>query len=414
MKSMIAALLILGIPQEDPAEWVRKLGDDLIEVRDQAVEKLLRLGEAARESVTKAAASGDPEIRARAEAILKTLDVYRDLRGFLAPPTRITLSGEMTLEEAARDIERQSGQKISGAPWPQGKFKVDLKEVPFWKALDSVCAASGARKPSITSTAIRLEGDRYSPGFSSLEGPFCLRLSNAERSREIRFQGRSEERALSFSIQLGWERSIVPLRSYLDVKVAEDDRGFNLIPGFLEAENRVSAGGAFSAEEPKPVYCDQYHLQTKSPPDDKAKVLRTLSGFVVLWVRGAPGDVELAIPAGDEETKETIRVLDSKLQPGKEVKVTLSQARKSGTTYSATLGFEGVDPRMLKWNTQLYYAVDQKGRKYPAYAHPYGGKNTLQFSGLPEDAVFSKVVIRLPKRVVHLEIPFTLKDIPVN
>ncbi len=414
MKTLLATLLLLGLPQEDPAELVRKLGDDLIEVRDQATEKLLRIGEPAREALNKAALSSDPEVRSRSEAILKTLDVYREVRGFLAPPTRITLSGEMTLEDAAREIERQSGQRIVGAPWPGGKFKVDIKDAPFWRALEDVCAASGTRTPSITPMAIRLDGVRYTPGFSSVDGPFCLRVTSAQRSRQIRFQGRTEEETLSLGLLLGWERSIVPLRSYIDVKVADDDLGFSLIPGFLEAESRVSAGGAISAEEPKPVYCEGFHLGTGSPPKDKAKVLKTLSGTVVLWVRGAPGDLELAIAAEGGETKETIRVLDLKLAPVHDVKVTLSHARRSDTQFNAALSFEGVDPRMLKWNTHLYYVVDQKGRKYPVFAHAFRDRYTFSITDMPEDAVPSRLVIRLPKRVVRLEIPFALKDIPVN
>ena len=416
MKTMLAMWLSLGLPQEDPADLVRKLGDQLIEVREQAMEKLLRMGEPAREAVRKATKSEDPEVRVRADLILKTLDVYRDLRLWLAPPTRITLSGEMTLETAIREVERQSGQKVAGEAWPEGKFRIDLKEIPFWEALEAVCAASGARTPGGGPAGARVYGTTYVRTPSRVDGPFCVRLGGVRRERQFNFRGGTEEQSLAMTLVLGWERSIVPVRSLLDLETAVDDQGLDLKPGILEYEGRVHAGGAISAEDPQPVFSEGFYMKTLNPPNEKAKIIPTLTGKIVLWIRASPGDLELPPPVAGGDTRETIRLLDKKLEPISEIRVLLGALSRAGDTVSVSLTFEGADPRMLKWNTALWYLTDQKSRRYPGGVRTSNeqGKFGLEFARLAQDAEPARIVIRLPRRMVQLEIPFALMDIPVN
>lgn len=69
---VIALLLLLA---QDPAETlVRDLGNDSVEVREEATRRLLDMGKAAVKALEPAAASDDPEVRQRARHILAVID----------------------------------------------------------------------------------------------------------------------------------------------------------------------------------------------------------------------------------------------------------------------------------------------------------------------------------------------------
>lgn len=69
---MATVLLILAL--QDVDGLIRQLGDDRIEARDRASEELLKLGAKALEKLKEAAASSDPEIAARARALVAEID----------------------------------------------------------------------------------------------------------------------------------------------------------------------------------------------------------------------------------------------------------------------------------------------------------------------------------------------------
>ena len=86
-----AALLILFLaPQEGAEELVRLLSEDSLEVRAAAEEKLLKLGEAARDALVKAAEKAEPALKYQITRVLKALDLRIQLKGWLAPPSRIS------------------------------------------------------------------------------------------------------------------------------------------------------------------------------------------------------------------------------------------------------------------------------------------------------------------------------------
>ena len=250
---MIAFILLLAL-QEGVDDLVRQLTDDLVEVRIKAEQKLVKMGEPARAALAKAAASGNPELMVRATQLLKTLDLHKELRTWLAPSARITLSGEKTLEEAVREIERQSSQKVQCHSWPEGKFKVDLKDAPYWEALESVCAASGARTLYATEAGPVLGGTSYVKVPTAVSGSFCLRFDSLRESRRFGILHGHESRMLALILHLGWERSVAPAKTYLALEEAKDDLGTDYLGGFCEYELRSSSGGAYFVKDPPPAY----------------------------------------------------------------------------------------------------------------------------------------------------------------
>lgn len=86
MGSLICLWMIVVLFQDpsdiDPRvvdELISQLGDDDVQVRERAQQKLVKLGFAVKEHVKKATESKDPEVRARASAILHELRFYMPL-----------------------------------------------------------------------------------------------------------------------------------------------------------------------------------------------------------------------------------------------------------------------------------------------------------------------------------------------
>lgn len=69
---MTTVLLVLAL--QDVDGLIRQLGDDRIEVRDKASAELLKIGAKALDKLREAAKSADPEIAARARALVAEID----------------------------------------------------------------------------------------------------------------------------------------------------------------------------------------------------------------------------------------------------------------------------------------------------------------------------------------------------
>ncbi|HZL72926.1 MAG TPA: hypothetical protein VFC86_10725 [Planctomycetota bacterium] len=420
---LLALILVLAPPQEGVDELIRQLTNEEVEVRIQAEQKLVKLGEPARAALVKAAASGTPELMIRATAILKTLDFHQELRAWLAPSARITLSGEKTLEEAVREIERQSSQKVTCHSWPEGKFRVDLKNVPYWEALESVCAASGARTLHATEAGPVLGGATYVKVPSSVSGSFCLRFDSLRESRRFDPRTAHESRSLALHLHLGWERSIAPAKTYLALEEIKDDVGTEYLAAFREYESRSSSGGAYFVKEAPPVYMKVLAKGSFATLPEKAATM-SIKGAALVWIRASPDDLEIPIPAPGEVIEERIKICDTKLEEVGSPRLTLSEASRKGTTVGFDLTISGMDLRMMQDTWQLWHLKDRAGQKYVGGPRRVSRQNpghpsqavtySFEFSSIPASAELSGFVIRIPKRVVALEIPFALKDIPLK
>ena len=417
MMTIALAAALFAAAQEAPEDLVRKLGEDTLEGREAAAEKLLRIGEPAREALTKALASDNAELKIRADKLLKTLDIQKEIRAWLSPAIRFTMSGLRTLKEAITELERRSGHKFEGGPWSDVPLPLELKDETFWDALEHVCAASGTCTPEATSTGIRLTGTKYVRKPRADRGGLTIRVDSVEHGREFEFEKRTEKRQLAIRLTLGWERSVEPVWSFVDIEKATDDQGFDLKPGFEAFTRSRTAGGTFSAEDPPAKFAEHFHLVTYDPPKEKARSIPELKGKIVIWVKASPEYLSIPCPEAavdeQEHPADTISVFDERLLPAGKVTVTLIEMGSN----CATLKIEGVDLRMLQKHTQLAYMTDKAGKRYPTWVDFERDPKEevfLSFTDMPKDAQPNRITLRIPKRVVKVEIPFSLKDIPVN
>ena len=410
---IVAACLVLLLPQDSPRDLVLKLKDEDAAIREDATKELIRLGEPARPAIERVLPSADPEFRERLTRVLKALDMKKKVSAFIGSPVRVSLSGELTLKEAAQVLEKAAGHAVVADEWPDEKFKLDLRDTPYWDAVEEVCAASGKRTPLLTDEGIKLEGTRYVRRPRTGFGGITVRIESVERYRQIGFDDRVEGRMLAFSLVIGWERSCRPVWSYWDLESAADDQGVDHKEAIDKFEGKGSDGVPDSGEDPAPVFSTRYYLVTESPPDERARTLRELKGRFVIWLKASEERVTFNVPEPTEnempDITESVHVFDSDRMPRHRVDIT----RHDGSLFR----FEGVDFRMVKHYAYLAYGTDSQGRRYPGsgFIEP-DQKNVISFGfpGAPEGYRIESETFRIPRRVVQIEIPFAFRDIPVN
>lgn len=130
--SMHIALAILALLAQDPAELVKRLGDDDWAVREAATQALADLGEGVFPELEPAIRSADPEVAARAQWI-RTLVLEVEPYG-AAIDEQILLGIQRLLQHDAPDI----------VLWPGGRTLPPGVSACFLKTLDE-CRDDGAR-----------------------------------------------------------------------------------------------------------------------------------------------------------------------------------------------------------------------------------------------------------------------------
>src|SRR5262245_28448568 len=132
------------------SKLVKQLADADFTKRDQASASLEKLGTAAlpllRDAVRK---SDDTEVRRRLEEIIPRLEQAAALQ-----PTLVSVSfRDLLVRKAVAELSRVGGYKLelsqngarqTGTDDPEKRLvSLELKNVPFWQALDRLCEVSG-------------------------------------------------------------------------------------------------------------------------------------------------------------------------------------------------------------------------------------------------------------------------------
>lgn len=139
---------IAAAPNNSEVEkLVRQLGADKMAQREAAHHALDAIGTSALEALKKAAASDDPEIRRRAEELIKGIE-KRAETDLVLQPTKLKLNyKDITVGEAVRDLAKQTGFSINlisnSASVQQRKVTLQTGDLSFWEALDQFCAKAG-------------------------------------------------------------------------------------------------------------------------------------------------------------------------------------------------------------------------------------------------------------------------------
>jgi len=252
--AVLIALTKLGqtqFPEEAPeklapAALVERLGAVDFSVRDAAESELRRRGAAVREALEAALASGDPEVRLRAERCLE--DIRREDRmRALTTGTPVTIEGASLLpDDVCARLTAAIGRPVrldaalrtgpaGGAGRPLAA-PLAIREKPFFAALDAFCLALGAdfefddqydaaTRSFVADIRVVAAGSTRAP--RAVDGPFLVTLGEERlRDERVRRFGREDDtqeesrRELSLTFGVRWESGL-PVVGHSEAAVVE-------------------------------------------------------------------------------------------------------------------------------------------------------------------------------------------------
>jgi hypothetical protein len=416
----VLLVLALVIPaQEDVDALIRKLGDDSVAVREEASTSLLKLGEKARLKLEGAAASGDAGIKARAAAVLAILDREKRDRALLPPPTRVTLAGEMTLREAMDAVERQGGRKVDCALWPEGKFRIDLKDVEYWKALEAIAKASGARTLTCEPTGPRLAGEKHVPQPSVVKGTFRLHVSKITDRIGMYFDKGAEDQSFSIHLSLGWESQHAPARLYVRVDSVQDDLGTDFTTS-VAANLRFTGHDVIFATAEKPLRASTLDLRSGEGLKPQAKRFSRIAGSITAFLRASEENLRVPMPKLTDEWAPVLEVIEMGSDKPVVGESTVWVVKREQGFLKCNLKFRNFDSRLLCTFGDLWTVKGPNQAQAKGWADASSDQNRmapelwLSFKDAEAVTEVQALEIPIPKRMIKVEIPFEFKDVDLR
>ena len=131
---------------DDVTAWQKQLEAASFEDRDKAEAEIIKIGSAALDHIADPSEDFEEDLNERLIRIRKKLEKVAIQEAI--SPSKITLSGEMSLKQAFAGVKKQSGNVIALAEgydpaFLNKKITLDLKEASFWTAFAEIQSRGG-------------------------------------------------------------------------------------------------------------------------------------------------------------------------------------------------------------------------------------------------------------------------------
>ncbi len=213
---------------------VRQLDDDAQAKREAAEKELVTLGADVLPLLPAITARTPAEVKnrlGRVRSALMKIAIEASTKTAL-----VSLAGEMPVSQAIAELAKQSGNTLvdyrerMNQELRDPTIKVDLKEVPFWQALDTVLDAANLSVYNFDEEKMALayvaRGEDAVPrvGHAAYSGLFRLEPVRIEAVRDLR---NPANRSLRLTLEAAWEPRVRPivLEQPLDETSATDEAG---------------------------------------------------------------------------------------------------------------------------------------------------------------------------------------------
>ncbi len=301
--AVLPSLLFVGsllLLQAEPAEsatpppnvsqavprLVRQLNDEQLAKRESAEKDLVALGPSALEYLPQITAKTPAEVKDRLGRVRKILE--NAAVELATRPAAVTLEGEMSLEQALKSLEQQSGNRVvdyrERFDQTATPIRVNLtaSKVSYWHALDELLDQAkmttynyGGVTSALTIVARQdQEVDRL--GKAAYAGQFRIEPMRLELVRDLRNPGNN---SLQLALDIAWEprlRPIVITIPFQDLEV-KDDAGNKIESDAAGGEPEVSADANVSATEV---------VVPLRLPDRSIKKIATIKGRLEVLAQG--------------------------------------------------------------------------------------------------------------------------------
>jgi hypothetical protein len=208
----------------DLARLIEQLDSDDFATRERATRELMAMGAGAREALRAAREAGSLERRARIETVLQGIDVFASSRPARKEATRVSVEADgKPLSQVLAALSASSGNLVRTRPGADPVVTLTVRDVPFFEAIDRICAATGRR----IGWDMRERGIMLDPAAEKGEpvvyaGPLRISLVAMMLSRTIRFAGGADPQGhANLQIRVDAEERSQALGVLMPIRVKE-------------------------------------------------------------------------------------------------------------------------------------------------------------------------------------------------
>ena len=225
---------------DDVAELEQQLQSASFEERDAAEEAIVKLGSEALDFISDPSADFEEDLNTRLTRVRKKLEQLAIEEAI--SPSKITLSGKMSLKSAFAQIKKQTGNVIALAEGYDPAFlnkeiELDMKDASFWTALADLTNRGGLEssiyggvlgqttvvpKPPADPTKIDKAVD-VAPAPLDESGIFRIRVSSVSSAKNLLKPGLDYTRV---DLEIQWEPRLTPISIDMPlskVKIVDQD-----------------------------------------------------------------------------------------------------------------------------------------------------------------------------------------------
>ncbi len=390
------------------------------EERDEAEKSMIKLGSVALDHISDPSSEFEEDLNSRLTRIRKQLEQVAIEEAI--SPSKITLSGPMSLKKAFARIKKQTGNVIALAEGYDPAFlektiTLDLKDASFWSALADVTARSGldstvyggalgqtsvVPKPPADPTMVD-KAVTETPAPLDESGIFRIRVSSVSSAKNLLRPGLDYTRV---DLEIQWEPRLTPISIDMPLsKVSVVDEDGNELK--VSNPDQVLSGTVQQG-------INQIEMSlTLENIDRKITKIGSIKGRLECILPGRREKFRFAEIGGIEGEPKISKAGISVQYLGYEQNEDLYAVNVRVAMESGTEEFES----HLGW---LYdnplYLINDAGKKEPSIGHQGGDLDkdgvTIQYFFVDEPANFG-LLYESPGAIVSVPADISLKDIPL-
>jgi hypothetical protein len=389
----------------DVAVLIERLDSDDFATRQAATEQIALLGEAARPALLAAREAGSLERRLRIDQILKGLVARATSRPDRKVATLVTLhAAEKPLSEVSAMLTRASGYPIRISAGTDPVVTVALREVPFFQALDSLCAQTSRRADwDFKERLIVLNPSTEGPPPTVYAGPLRVALVMLTVNRQLWFGGKPQSSA-TLQIRIDAEEKTRALGVIVPLKPTEllDDRKRDL----RDTKNQRFQGYLQRVDARRQLHA---YMHVKAPETD-AKTISRLEITVPMLV--ATESFEARFPSPEEGFEVVEGQFGAKIETWKpgpsqhDAMIAITRpalppvAGSNAPVADDVVTFLAADGRPVQPLSTATNAIA-------------GAAGVAMTFVLPAEPKVASIEVSSVKRVEILEVPVVFKDVPL-
>ena len=385
---------------------VRQLDSRVLAERDTAERTLIELGPDVLEKLPRITTRTPAEVKERLGRVIRAVE--KAVAEAVGKSSRVTLQGEMSLAEAMKSLQQQTGNVVIGHEDREAMIKADFDDVPYWEALDQVLDQAqltvnpyGGRPRTLTVQA-RPDQQSLRYGSASYSGPFRFEATRIQSQRDLR---NPSVTGMRVTIEISWEPRAAPifLAQPLDDLSAVDEDGVAV---------EIGGSGVRGAQVKADISMIELDLPFQLPDREVEKISR-LRGQLLAIV---PGRVE-AFEFADLQRATNVE------QKRAAATVTFERLRKNEKLFEARvrLRYDEAANALESHRGWVYnndaFMLDPNGKRIE-HAGLNATRQELDEIGVAylfaiTDPKGHKFVYRTPVAILNSRIDFELRDIPL-